>query len=132
MSTYDPNTKYTWANPLHVYNPADRPAPDCPTPNHPDLEDTEFLCAGHRPAGEVEWLWTDRIPLGKVSLLIGNPGLGKSLLTIDMAARVTQGLQFPEFQKAEGGEGKVEGNQFDSAPPPSTLPLRLPPAPSSS
>ena len=35
----------------------------------------------------VQWLWPGRIPLGKVSLIAGDPGLGKSLLTIDVAAR---------------------------------------------
>jgi AAA domain len=35
----------------------------------------------------VEWLWPGRIPLGSVSLLVGDPGLGKSLLTCELAAR---------------------------------------------
>src|SRR5262249_45209489 len=30
---------------------------------------------------EVAWLWPGRIPLGKVTLLIGDPGAGKSYLT---------------------------------------------------
>ena len=33
------------------------------------------------------WLWAGRIPLGKLTLLIGDPGLGKSLLTADVASR---------------------------------------------
>ncbi len=54
-----------------------------------------------RPFSEIKpqilrWLWRDRIPLGKVTLLIGDPGLGKSLLTLDIAARVTRGLPFPD------------------------------------
>ena len=35
---------------------------------------------------ELEWLWPDRIPLGKLTLLAGDPGLGKSFVTCDMAA----------------------------------------------
>ncbi len=38
---------------------------------------------------EVAWLWQGRIPLGAITLLDGDPGLGKSLLTLDLAARVT-------------------------------------------
>lgn len=45
---------------------------------------------------EVVWLWEGRIPLGRLSLLVGLPGSGKSLLTIDMAARVTQGSNWPD------------------------------------
>ena len=44
----------------------------------------------------LRWLWPGRIPLGKVTLLIGDPGLGKSLLTIDIASRVTRGTSFPD------------------------------------
>ncbi|MBM4037056.1 MAG: hypothetical protein FJ290_00965 [Planctomycetes bacterium] len=46
--------------------------------------------------GGVKWLWPGRIPLGKVSLLVGDPGLGKSLLALDMAARVSRGLLWPD------------------------------------
>jgi hypothetical protein len=45
---------------------------------------------------QVRWLWRGRIPLGKVTVLDGDPGLGKSLLTIDLAARVTTGLDMPD------------------------------------
>ena len=38
----------------------------------------------------INWLWPERIPLGMLSLLMGDPGLGKSLLTIDLAAKVTR------------------------------------------
>ena len=44
----------------------------------------------------VEWLWRGRIPRAKVSLLTGDPGLGKTSLTIDIAARVTTGTAFPD------------------------------------
>ena len=43
-----------------------------------------------------QWLWPDRIPLGAISLLEGDPGEGKSLLTYDLAARVTTGQAMPE------------------------------------
>lgn len=43
----------------------------------------------------VLWLWLYRIPLGKVTVLDGDPGLGKSTLTLDLAARVTTGRPMP-------------------------------------
>ena len=44
----------------------------------------------------VEWLWPGRLPLGKLAVLDGDPGLGKSALTLDVAARVSAGLELPD------------------------------------
>src|SRR5690349_13028507 len=38
----------------------------------------------------VHWLWPGRIPLGMLTLLIGDPGLGKSLLSLYLAALVSE------------------------------------------
>ena len=43
----------------------------------------------------IRWLWRDRIALGKPTLIAGDPGLGKSLLTIALAAHVTTGRAWP-------------------------------------
>jgi archaellum biogenesis ATPase FlaH len=45
---------------------------------------------------ELDWLWLERVPLGKLTLLAGDPGLGKSFLTLDMAARVSRGEPWPD------------------------------------
>src|SRR6267142_5482964 len=45
---------------------------------------------------KVKWLWPGVIPVGKLSLFIGDPGNGKSLLSIDIAARVSAGTKFPD------------------------------------
>ena len=50
---------------------------------------------------KVEWLWTGRIPRGKFTLLDGDPGLGKSTIAYDIAARLTRGLAMPG--ETEGG-----------------------------
>jgi hypothetical protein len=47
------------------------------------------------PTESVKWLWEGRIPLGKVTLLDGEPGFGKSLLALELAARVTRGTAMP-------------------------------------
>lgn len=47
-------------------------------------------------AQKVSWLWPGRIPLGKLSLFAGDPGLGKSLVTNDIAARTTRGSEWPD------------------------------------
>jgi predicted ATP-dependent serine protease len=48
------------------------------------------------PAQEVRWLWPGRIPLGKLTLFAGDPGLGKSFVTLDIAAHATLGKKWPD------------------------------------
>jgi hypothetical protein len=55
----------------------------------------------------VEWHWRGRIPRGKITLLIGDPGLGKSTLTIDVAARTTQGADWPDADAGQAPQGRV-------------------------
>ena len=55
----------------------------------------------------VEWLWQGRIPLGKLSLVSGDPGLGKSTVTLDMAARITSGLPWPDDATTGPEQGDV-------------------------
>ncbi len=43
----------------------------------------------------VTWLWPQRIALGKLSVIVGNPGTGKSMLTADIAARISAGRPLP-------------------------------------
>jgi hypothetical protein len=44
----------------------------------------------------LHWLWPAYIPRGKLTLLDGDPGLGKSLITIDLAARLSTGHPMPD------------------------------------
>lgn len=55
-------------------------------------------------ARKVRWLWPGCIARGKVTLLVGNPGLGKSQASLDIAAIVTSGGQWPvEGTRADVG-----------------------------
>ena len=44
----------------------------------------------------VEWLWENRIPLGKITLIAGEMGIGKSFLTLEMASIVSRGATWPD------------------------------------
>lgn len=44
----------------------------------------------------VEWLWPGRIPRGAVTILDGDPDLGKSTVTLDIGARVSRGRAMPD------------------------------------
>jgi len=43
----------------------------------------------------IRWLWPGKIAQGKVSMIAGNPGLGKSQVTVGMAATVSTGGPWP-------------------------------------
>jgi|GEM_PF-4088356 len=44
----------------------------------------------------VEWFWPARIPLGKITVIDGDPDRGKSLLTTDLIGRCTSGEPMPD------------------------------------
>lgn len=54
---------------------------------------------------DVDWLWPGRIPFGMLTLLGGVPGVGKTFITHDIAARVTQGLSWHDSaERAPNGD----------------------------
>ena len=44
----------------------------------------------------IEWFWFNRIPLGMLTLLLGDAGLGKSFLTLYMASKISTGGTWPD------------------------------------
>lgn len=64
----------------------------------------ELECFADVPVEKLEWLWPSRVPLGKLSLFVGNPEAGKSMATVDLAARVSRGAAFPDGQPCETGD----------------------------
>ena len=40
---------------------------------------------------KLKWLWPNRFPLGKISLIVGDPDRGKSILSLYIAAQVSTG-----------------------------------------
>ncbi len=69
------------------------------TADHQGAADTVrpvLTCLADIEPQSVEWLWPGRVPAGRLTLLVGRPGEGKSLLTLDMAARVTNGTPWPD------------------------------------
>ncbi len=52
----------------------------------------------------IRWLWPGRIARGKVTLIAGHPGLGKSQLTLNLAAVVSTGGRWPaDGKRSERG-----------------------------
>jgi len=55
----------------------------------------QLQCAGDVQPQPINWLWPNRIALGKLTMIAGDPGLGKSLLSIELAKHVTKGVRWP-------------------------------------
>jgi KaiC/GvpD/RAD55 family RecA-like ATPase len=49
---------------------------------------------------KVEWLWYPYIPYGKITVLQGDPGEGKSTFILNVAALLTQGKPMPDETEA--------------------------------
>ena len=52
---------------------------------------SESRCLADVEAEPIKWFWTDRIALGKLALLAGVPGLGKSQFSCALIAATTTG-----------------------------------------
>ena len=60
-----------------------------------------FTKMSHIQPQPMEMLWEGRIPLGAITIIAGDPKVGKSFLTVTIAARVSAGLSWPDV------EGKI-------------------------
>ncbi len=134
----------------------DEPVPVFDLPDHPTWQPRSRLdpqpTLAETPRRELPWLWPGRIPLGRVTLLVGDPGVGKSLIALDVAARVSTGRPWPgdcpEFAASaeqigtvplaqeSSIEAGVEDNDASAEPSPPKLAPRAsqlapPPSPSS-
>lgn len=52
----------------------------------------------------VEWLWYPYVPLHGLTIIAGNPGTGKSLLTALLMATLTSGLKWPLSDEVPSGK----------------------------
>lgn len=77
-----------------------------PEPVHGSAGRLAYRRASEIEAKPIHWLWPNRMARGKVSMLAGNPGLGKSQVTVSMAAVVSNGFMWP-VERAPCERGKV-------------------------
>lgn len=66
-----------------------------------DDEDELWGSLADIEAEAVEWFWNQRIPLGALTMIQGDPGLGKSFITAAVAATASIGGVFPCGQRVE-------------------------------
>ena len=77
--------------------PTEKPAASVSAPRAPAEPDrgVRMKCVVDFEPRDVEWLWADRVPLGMLTMFAGDPKLGKSFVTLAMAAALSRGLALP-------------------------------------
>lgn len=60
-----------------------------------EAQQVVHVCAADVKPEKVEWLWNGRLAVGKLAMLAGRQDGGKSMLTMDIAARISSGRKFP-------------------------------------
>lgn len=79
---------------LEMAKPARAVQNRTPSPS-PHASKPIFECFADIKAEPIHWLWPERIALGKPTLIVGDPNIGKSLFTADIAATVSKGGLWP-------------------------------------
>jgi len=79
--------------PVVDFDPFDEPAE---SPTSPERPGAVLIRLSDVEPQAVHWLWPGRIPVGKLTLLVGNPGVGKSFISLNIAARATKGSPWPD------------------------------------
>lgn len=68
----------------------------------PADDDLGMVTADNVITKPIEWAWDGYIPFGMVTIIEGDPGDGKSILTTDLAARWTSGAPMPDDTRHGG------------------------------
>src|SRR5690554_4603557 len=64
---------------------------------------------------EIDWLHPGRIPKGKITIIAGDPDVGKTFLTLDIAARVSTGATWPDGAENKAGNVLILSAEDDLA-----------------
>lgn len=72
-------------------------------------------CVSDIEPREITWLWYGRIPLGRISMLVGRPGEGKSFLTAFMASTISIGGYWPDGTHCPQGHVILVSGEDDPA-----------------
>lgn len=74
-----------------------------------------FPCLSNIEPKKMSWIWGGRIPLGMLTLIAGDPGLGKSFLSIWICSRLSMGREFPDNAAPTFSGGTIYLAAEDSA-----------------
>lgn len=64
---------------------------------------------------EIDWLWEPFIPFSMITIMEGDPGVGKSFLAMQLAAQISIGGELPKGQKLDRGRVLYLSAEDDAA-----------------
>lgn len=80
------------------------PISDWEPPAKGEQHESHLICLEDVEPQAVQWLWKPYIPIGKITLMVGDPGIGKSYLSLVIATAVSQGRGAYGLERAELGK----------------------------
>ncbi|MFN0052284.1 MAG: AAA family ATPase [Planctomycetales bacterium] len=84
--------------------------PDKPDPSRPVFEQVFVDPLGFYGYDPICWIWPQVLPRRSLTLLAGMPGVGKSYLALDIAARLTSGQPWPRAAAGSQAKGSIGNN----------------------
>jgi putative DNA primase/helicase len=90
---------------VNIREIGDSAKPWTPKGNGKDQDDLGFnlICLADVDPVPIDWIWEGHLARGKLTLIGGDPDLGKSLLCTDAAARLSRGAHWPRGARANIG-----------------------------
>jgi hypothetical protein len=73
----------------------DAPGDESGDQPNPGDKHAVLRCIADVKPEQIDWLWSGMIPRGKLSLLVGEPGVGKSFLSLAVAGALSCGARLP-------------------------------------
>jgi RecA-family ATPase len=64
-------------------------------------KEVDIIRMSNVQAKEVDWLWYPYIPFGKITILEGDPGEGKTMVILAITALLSKGLSLPTTEAKE-------------------------------
>lgn len=74
-----------------------------------------LLCGSDLKPEPIRWLWHSWLALGKLHLLAGAPGQGKTTIAVAFAATVTSGGRWPDGSRCPAGNVLIWSGEDDPA-----------------
>jgi RecA-family ATPase len=71
--------------------------------NNSAISETELICTANVQMRKIDWLWSNHLARGKMTMLSGPSELGKSQISIDFASRLSSGGAWPDGDEAPLG-----------------------------
>lgn len=80
-----------------------------------DPEAVRLLCADQIKTQPIRWLWRGWLARGKLHILAGSPGTGKTTIALSLAAAITRGGMLPDGSRPVPGGVLVWSGEDDPA-----------------